>query len=543
VDVINDDALTLPAGMTRWSISQNDIRYDLRYGTNGLQPLGADLTLDSLNVQQLPILGPLQTELRTLSQDPTLGVTLGATQTQSSVRVSITPIGLALGLTHWLTLRATVPIVETYNVVLFNPNPHALTGNVGLNPALAFPAALAIDTALYGQLTMASSMLQSDLRMCQANPSSASFCGSLLSQQRAINSLISSSNAFASALSQVYGGGGRAPSPVVPVDSSGALNAINRRLQAFAAAYAHFDSLTGGQGISGPGPVGAPPIGLGDMTQLLTTNLIGLGFDTLQTVNTTGIGDIEVGATALLLDSFHGNDSLRIRPTGFNYRLAATLGFRIGTGQPSSPDELVGVGTGTGENAVLLSANSDLLIGHHWWASLALRTTFPLTDQVTARIPLGLGEEFAPYFTRQMVGRTLGSTIDFEVDPRYTINEYFGALLQYRIVHTGMASYTGVFSIDSAVTGFGPVKLNANALDAGTETTSQRWGFGLEFSNVASTLRHPRRLAVDVSYIHYQTFTGWAGAGGILPHSGGDAVQIRIYIRAFGSGSYFHPGT
>ncbi len=541
MDAIGDESLTLPAGVTRLSIGEYDVRYDQRYGTNGLQPLGTYLTLDSLNVQQLPILGSLQTQIRSLSQDPTLGITLGTSFLESSVRVSVNPINLDVGITRWLTLRATVPIVRTYDVVLFNPNANN-KGNVGLNPALSFSAALAIDTALYGQFNAAASMLMGDLRSCQANPGSASYCGSLLAQQRAITRLVSQSNAFASALSQVYGGGGHNPSPVVPVDSSTALNAINRRLQSFASAYAHFDSLTGGPGISGPGPIGAPPVGLSDMTQLLTTNLIGLGFDTLQTINTTGIGDIDIGATALIIDTFHGNDSARMHPTGFNYRVAGTLGVRIGTGQPISADELAGVGTGTGSNAIKLDASSDLLFGRHWWASLALRTTFPLTDQISARIPLGLGEEFAPEFTRQMVSRTLGHTIDFEIDPRYTLNEYFAFTAQYRLVETSLSHYAGVFTVDSAVTGFGKVTLNANTLDAGTATTSQLWGIGVTFSTVASTLKSPRRLPLDVSYAHYQTFAGWAGAGGMLPRTGTDVIQIRVYVRAFGSGpSYQAP--
>ena len=539
VDAIGDESLTLPAGVTRLSIGQQDTRYDQHYGTNGLQPLGSYLTLDSLNVQQLPILGPLQNEIRSLAQDPTIGLTLGASFVESSVRVSVTPIGLDIGITRWLTLRASVPIVRSYDVVLFNPNANARTGNIGFNPALRYAAALAIDTALYGQFNLAGSSLLGALQSCQANPGSAGYCAALLAQQSAITSLVSQSNSFANTLSQVYGGNGKNPSVVVPVDSSGALNSINKRLQSFAAAYAHYDSLTGGPGITGPGPVGAPPIGLGDMTQLLTTNALGLGFDTLQTVNTTGIGDIDIGATALLLDSFHGNDSARIHPTGFNYRLATTFGFRIGTGQPNSPDQLVGVGTGTGANAVKFDVSSDLIFGRHWWTSLAVRSTFPLTDQVTARIPLGLGEEFAPLFTKQMVGRTLGRSLDFEIDQHYGLNTYFAITAQYRYLQTSMSRYTGVFTVDSAVTGFGNVTLNANALNAGTASTAQQWGIGLTFSTVASTLGHPGRLPLDVSYLHYQTFTGWAGAGGMLPRVAADAVQIRLYVRMFGHGASY----
>lgn len=541
VSAIDDEALTLPGGVVRLTAAEADTRYDSRYGSGGLQPLGAYLSLDSLGPSQLPILAPLQTSLRSLTSDPSLGVNLGGTQVTSSVRVSVTPLGLDIGLTRRLTLHAIIPIVRTHDEVLLQPNVHT-PGNVGLNPALALGAARAIDTALYGDFTHAVATLQSDLNACTANPGSASYCSSLLAQRSTVTALIAQGSSFAAGLSEVYGGDGRSPFPIVPIGNSSALAAIDQRMQGFAARFAHFDSLTGAPGtIPSQGPVGAPPLGLADAQTLLTTNVIGLGYDSLQSVDRIGIGDIEFGATALLLDSFHGNDSARVHPRGFNYRFALTGLFRLGTGSPDSPDEIdgIGVGTGTGANAVEVHATSDILIGRHFWASLVLRGTQPLTDQISARIPLGLGDEFAPLFTQQMVTRTLGRMVQFEIDPRYTITEYIGLVAQYRYLDKAADRYSGTFSFDSAATGFGPVALNANILGAGTATTEQRWGLGITFSTVAAAVRHASRLPFDITYFHYQTLTGSAGAFGSLPRVGYDEVQARIYVRFLGHGGAF----
>ena len=539
VAAINDEALTLPPGVIRLSVSETDSRYSDRYGTGGLQPLGTDLTLDSLGVGQLPILAPLQTSLRALTQDPTFNLTLGATQVTSTVRIQVTPVGVDIGVARWLTLRASVPIVQTHDEIFFNPNPGGRTGNVGINPALGISGALAIDTGLYGQFASAGASLAAAVAACHANPAAAAYCTSLNAQSAAAAALISQSSTFATQLSQVYGGNGHKPGVVVPVDSSAPWTAITGRFHSLAAAYAHFDSLTGGPGINGQGPVGAAPLGLADAQTLLTTDVLGLKYDSLQTVDMIHLGDIELGATVLILDSFHGSDSARFHPSGFNYRLAATGIFRLGTGGIRPEDALIGAASGTGANAIEAHVASDLLFGRHFWASVMLKGTVPLADRISARIPLGLGEEFTPDFADQTVSRTLGHTIVFEIDPRYSINDYFGISTQYQFIQHSADQYAGVFTLDSAVTGFGPVTLNANVLGAGTATFEQRWGLGLTFSTLVGSSRHPTRIPFDMSYFHYQTFSGSAGTGGFLPRLATDLIQIRVYFRFLGSGGAF----
>jgi hypothetical protein len=302
--------------------------------------------------------------------------------------------------------------------------------------------------------------------------------------------------------------------------------------------YAHFDSLTGGPGVSSVVP-GAPPLALGDAQYLVTTNTLGLSYDSLQSVDRTGLGDIQVGATVLILDSFHGSDTARLHPRGFNYRLAVTGLFQLGTGTPNSPDALTGIGTGTGANAVGVHLATDVLVGRHVWTSVILRGTQPLYDNVPLRIPLQLGNQYVPSWAKQTVGRQLGRTFDLEVDPHYAFNDYVAVVGQYRYIQKRADTYSGTFSLDSATTGFGPLTLNANVLNTGTATIENRLGLGITFSTIAGAARHPSRLPFDVTYFHYQTLIGYGGAYGHVPRIDADAVQLRLYVRLLGHGGAF----
>ncbi len=527
-----DEARTLPAGVIRFDISESDTRYNLRYGANGLHPLGSDLSVDTLGALQLPVLAPVQTAVQGLVGDPTYRLTLGDMTVQSSTRVATTPITLEFGVTHWLTVRATAPLVRTTNEVFFNPNAH-LTGNVGLNPALGFAAARDTDAALYNEFVMAGGTLGSDLVACQANPGSASYCAGLLAQQSAAQALIAQSGGFASNLARVYGAPTALPGGVVPTQNSAAQRAIVSRIAAFAAMYAHFDSLTGGPGIATVGPIGAAPVAWNDAQTIIASGLLGLSADSIQRSTQSGIGDIDLSATLQLFDSFRGHESERVHPHGFNLRTAVTGVYRLGTGSPTDPGALLGLGAGTGSGASAIGVHSatDVLIGPHFWASIVARLTTPMTDHLTLRIPLDAGNVYTPEFAEQAVTRTLGQLLDVEVDPHYSLTDYFGFTLHYRYLRKSADRYTGTFQLDSAATGYGPVTLDAGLLGAGTATTETRLGLGITYSTVAASVRGHSRIPFDISYVHEQTATG---SGDYVPRIGYDEVRLRLYIRLFG---------
>jgi hypothetical protein len=58
-------------------------------------------------------------------------------------------------------------------------------------------------------------------------------------------------------------------------------------------------------------------------------------------------------------------------------------------------------------------------------------------------------------------------------------------------------------------------------------TTAQRIGFGLRYSTVLSYLRHRARYPIELSYRHFETLSGDAGAPKVFR----DVIQLRLYYR------------
>src|SRR5829696_3661949 len=56
-----DDAIPIPGGWVRFSVGNAWTRYDSRFGQDGaVQPLGAELSTDSLGARQFPLLAPIE---------------------------------------------------------------------------------------------------------------------------------------------------------------------------------------------------------------------------------------------------------------------------------------------------------------------------------------------------------------------------------------------------------------------------------------------------------------------------------------------------
>lgn len=533
-----DEARTLPAGVFRVSVADSNSHYSELYGPGGTPvPLLSGLSVDSLGVRQLPRLGPAQTAIQSLSGLSNFSLSLGNTIVTSSVRVQTIPISFEAGITKWLTVRAMVPIVNTRTDIFANINPSRFEGNVGLNPTLSTATngtaatALAADAAVVNQFNRASNTLKQALASCRSAPSGAG-CPTIIADSAAVRSLINQASAFASGVSSVYGGPSGTGSQVVPITGTNAQHLINAKDSSLTSQINALYKDVGLTSLTTLIPAAAPSrAGLNDLQSLVTQSTYGYGYDSLQTVTHTGLGDAEVSATVRLYDTFAA-DSDRFHPHGLNVRTAVTGLVRIGTGKPADPNSLTDVGTGTGENALELHSATDVLYGTHWWASIIVRGTYQLSDHLTTRIPDAVGQSLIPSYAETTVGRTLGNALQFEFDPRYIINGYFSITGAYLYYHKAADKYTGTLTVDSSVTGIGTEKLNASTLAIGTGGSFQRLGFGLTFSTLDAASRGRIRIPVDISYLHSTTF---GGTGGYLPITTDDAVVIRLYLRLFGS--------
>jgi len=532
VSAPEDEARTLPVGVFRFTVADSNARYSELFGPGGHNTavLGG-LNTDSLGVRQLPSLAPAQTAIQSLTGNSGFQLSLGQVIAEASVHKQTIPIAVEAGITRWLTVRASVPIVSTRTDVFANVNPSRFGGNVALNPSLVLPAALAADRAVYSQFIRANSTLTQALTGCVRNPGGAN-CGTILADSAALRALISQGSAFAAGLAQVYGGGSGPGATVVPVNGTTAQNEVNSKDATLTAEYNTFFHALGLPALTTLTPYAAPSAAaLGDLETLITNPALGYAYDTLQTVTHTGIGDAQLSATVRLFDSF-ASDTLRWAPHGWNVRTAVTGVIQIGTGKPASQFSLTDPGTGTGANAIGVHSATDVMLGRHLWGSIIVRGNYPLADHQVERIPSVTGEALIPEINATTVGRQLGSSIELELAPRYVINDYFSVSTTYLIHHQAADHYTGTLTLDSAMTGYGTVQLDASTLGANTGYTAQNWGFGVTMSTLNAASRGKVSIPLDISYLHTETF---ASTGGYLPHQKSDAVVIRVYVRLFGT--------
>jgi hypothetical protein len=525
---VGDDATVLPRGVFRFQTLGQWTSFNERYGPDGgLEPLGADFTLDTLGVKQLPSLASLQAGIQQLTGNQNWNATLGNSVLDLRDRVSAFPFVFELGLSRKLSLSVQVPYVNTQSMTFFNVNTTGTEGNLGFNPALGSSIAVAQNATLLAQFTADSTSLKNAIDNCAANPA-GSGCAQLNTpgtnaQARA---LIANAQSFARGVNSIY-----RTSPFVPIAGTDAQLALEARVAAYNAEYASFAAY-GVAPITSTGPFASQArLTLSDARTVLSDASFGIGADPLTSTSHTHFGDIDVGGKFSVYDSFGGSDSARMSPRGLNFRTAIGGIFRIPTGQVESPDDFIDIGTGRGARAVEGRWFSDLLVGSRYWQSFLVRYNKPFADDQQMRIADLPDEIFPPLYRRQMVHRQLGAALEFETTPRIVINDFFSISGQYVYRHKAQDRYTGTFTVPAAITGIGDIKLDASTLGLETETREHRAGGGVSFSNLYSFEQGKATVPFEITYLHWQTVRG---AGGNQPKFFTDQVQLRVYLRLFG---------
>lgn len=522
---VGEDAAVLPRGGVRLSAQATWATYNELYGPGGkLEALGAPLSSDSLGVQQLEVLLPLQTSLQTLAAQPNAKLTLGPARTDWSARIARAAFVIDMGLTSRIMFTARVPYEHTTSEVVFDANPRGVTANpanVGPNPALIpTSVAAAQNRKVVDSLLRATQELSTRLAAC-GGASADPVCGD---RDRA-QALVADARTFASGIAKTYGiGADTARGGVfVPLVASTLQIAIAARLAAMNASFkTYIPTLAGWEN---PYPAQAPISAV--QANTFISNVLGVA--PLGVVERSHLGDIEVGAKVLLFDSFGGMARARSGPRTSGFRLAIGGLARLGTGQVDSPNELADVGTGDGQTDVEANGALDVVFGRRLWASVIARFGVQLADELPLRIPDAPRDPFQAAYREQTVNRNLGDYIELEATPRYVYNDYFSVSGHWRYRRKAEDTYTGTFSVEGP--GGTPVALDASILGVGTELTEQRIGGGVSFSTLRAFDRGRSRLPLEFQLLHWQTISG----SGYVPKQFSTSVQVRYYTRAFGA--------
>jgi hypothetical protein len=252
----------------------------------------------------------------------------------------------------------------------------------------------------------------------------------------------------------------------------------------------------------------------------------GMILDTLLDNSHNGWGNIEAFGKIVWVGEPGQQARLALRK-GVHIRSAIVGGALLGTGVAGDPTDPFSIGTSDRARAFVARSATDVTVGSHFFASIVGRYEKPLTDNVLVAVHPG-DNPFASDAVAFFAQRTLGKSYEIELTPRYQLGRYFAAGLQYRYHHGGQASYTGTTTttVDEQ-----PMTLDASTLNAGTELTEHRVGFGIVYSAVDAYTRNSARIPVEVTFEHYKVVS----ISGNRPKDSQTMISVRFFRRLWGA--------
>ena len=433
---IGEDASLVPKGSARFSLHADFSFADqLRRADGSRVPLGSLLSSDSLGATALPVLGAAERALQTATGQPSLRLFIGRTEASAAVSVTRIPIAVEYGVTNWLMLSVSAPLVRRHVDIVINPNARGANGNVGLNPALDPSSALGsaqIDAArnFNTQFLTAEAQFSAALTSCISTPSGPG-CGRVLAD----SALLRMSQSVRQAIVGVYGGVTET-APFVPLGSSAAQVAITAAVQALQARYQA--ARDAGATITVPtagAPVGPQyPLTSVQLSTYVTNAGYGLGAADLGRFSHTNIGDVDVSAKIMLVDGFGGATS------GVRLRSAVTGTFRIGAGPSRNASDFLDPGAGDGQNDIEVRLSNDIAIGRRFATTVIAGQTWQRPDRQVIRSGSAL---FLGPSTRMTVERDLGDITAFDVIPRVAVTKFIALAATASFRHKGADRYTG----------------------------------------------------------------------------------------------------
>jgi hypothetical protein len=463
------DASIAPRGMFRLHAVAAWTRYDARFASTGIVPLGAPFSADSFGVRQLPRLAAAESLVREASGVP-FSLTLGRSRLDATAREEVFPLALEYGLTDRISVGVVVPFVRKRVAVQFRlDTAGGFTANAGPNRHRMDPGAAQNNATLQAQFASAAQQLQQRLSDCQANPAGPG-CAALLPRTAEAQALIAESQTLAGELEALYGSLTNPGAAFVPTGGSAAQLGIEARILAIAARYR--DLLSSGVDVITVLPFGAAgPAGVAQVQEYLFAEELR---DTVATRERVGIGDIEVGLAMRVFSR------AAAQPGGVGAHLTVAGGVRLPTGSDSVVSELVDMRLG------------DRTTGVHARATL---------DVSRARF----GVLASGHYTQAFGGTDTATTVIFPTDQR---------LIELAVAPrwhvSGPLAVHGAYSLrTSDVTG-----------------SDQLVGGGISFSSLRSTPAG-KTPPIEMRFTHLQSVSGAAGR----PKFFRDQLELRIYYR------------
>jgi len=522
-----EDATIAPRGTLRIGISPRWEQWEERHDASGnREPLGAALSTDGLGGSlpfvfgaPVPFVAGMAPALSVLSGLPSPPLSLGALQTTLDVTQVQTQISLDYGLTSRIGLQALIPYVK--NRVHVRPilNQGAIGATLGFNPALSFTGARQQNGLVVTSISSAATRLSGELARCLGSQDPT--CTAINADRSGATALVQLAGQVSGALTSVYGTATAAGTLYAPVAGSTLHSAIDGRLTSLNTQFRAFlGAPATGEWINGR-PVAAVPLAAADLDELLGGDAAGIMARPLGDYEHSHVGDIEVGAKFLLLDTF-GPPAISPLPTRGAMRLAVAGVYRLGTGQLDLPNDFTDVGTGDRQADLELRGLFDFAFGPRLWMSSVFRLAVQRPDRLVRRIPSSVADLFPEAVSELQVSRDLGDAMELEFAPRYVPNDEFSISARYRFRSKGLDSYQGTFPVNSA--DGTPLTLDASVLEVGTEQKEHQFGFAVTYSTVRANSRGSAKWPLEISLLHTQVMSGSG-----IPRIQMNGLALRLY--------------
>jgi hypothetical protein len=511
------DATVLPSRTIRIRALTAWTRADELLGNGPLRNIASTLATDSLGPQQVPLFAPSEAEIRTASGLSNFHLTAGKLVAVANSRVVTAPLIVEYGLTRRLTVGLVVPLVETRTTLRAQLNPAIGFANVGPNPSFGTLGANARsqNAAFITSLRQAADTLRNRVTTCQAAPTNP-ICSPINGQQTAIQALLQNTTNFSGALERLYGTSAAIPGlPYIPLANGAPQGEINARISALQTAYLAF--LTKNLISGGVLPAVAPAANF-QFQNLLTA----VGHDTLQSVDRSSIGDVSIGATYQVANTF--GDTSAAAAARLRYRLAVNGTLRIGTGQPGNRNRFFDFGTGYGQQGLEGGVAGDIQLKGRLSATAIGSYTLQLGTVDVTRVP-SAGNIAYPLVPPIPGTFSAGNVLALTVIPRVRLAGYFGVNGRYSILHTGADQYT-LGTIPTTSDGQAAAVLPTQPYGLAA-ATAQLLGIGFSYSTVLGPDANPGRIPFEVTFNHVETITA---SGGPVAKAFRDQVELRVYF-------------
>lgn len=474
-----------------------------------VEPLGFDLSRDRFGATALPGTSGLQDALREALARPEYQASLGRARVRiQETRVRV-PVQVDLGITDWLTVGATVPLVKRRSEVAAVFRSDTASADLGVSPTVGSPSAPQLFLqSLSGAVDAMAARAES---LCSAGPDSAECLGA--------RAALGDGRSFLDALSRAY------DARFFPFAGSGTGGALRARLGLLGNRF----SVYGVTSVPGPEslPLADGPLGEGGLQRLAADPEVGVAGDSIRTWQSLWeMGDVELHGAVRLLER---------RPpdtAGFFDRPTLLLGVgglvRLATGVPHDPDNFVDLGSGDGQMDVEVRVFGDLGFARRVGVWADVRYGVQMEGEVTRRIaPPDV--VLAPASTRAPVTWNPGDYLELEVAPRWRLTPELAAAARYRFFRKGMDRYSLAGPVGTAGTGGEP--LEPSLLERETGETLHEVGLSLVYSTLAASRTGRAGLPLEAR-VRYRRAV--AGSGGLTRRGSRYEAGLRLFWRLWG---------